>query len=139
MIHQKKIIIKDAFRGFNLITEQILAELPEIKKYQTGLLNLFIKHTSASLCVSENYDPTVRTDLETYFNRAIPEDISLYNHTSEGLDDMTSHIKNVILGSSLNIPITNGSLNLGLWQGIYICEHRNQKQIRNIVATLIGE
>jgi len=139
MIIQKEIVIKGQGRGFNLITYKILSDLPEINKYQHGLLYLFIKHTSASLSISENFDPTVRYDLETYFNRSIPEDSSLYHHISEGLDDMTSHTKNVIIGSSLYIPITNGTLNMGTWQGIYLCEHRNQKQTRKTIATIIGE
>ena len=139
MIIQKEIIVNGKTRGFNLITADILSELPEINSIKNGILHLFIKHTSASLSISENYDPTVRYDLETYFNRAIPEDSSLYQHTSEGLDDMTSHIKNVIIGSSLIIPITNGAFNMGTWQGIYLCEHRNHKQSRKIVATITGE
>ncbi len=139
MIIQKEIIIKSKPRGFNLITGEILGGLPEISEVTAGILHLFIKHTSASLSISENADPTVRYDLETYFNRAVPEDASLYRHTLEGLDDMTSHIKNVIIGSSLVIPITDGELNLGTWQGIYLCEHRNQARNRIIVATITGE
>ena len=139
MIVQKEIIINRKRRGFNLITDEILRELPELRQFKTGILHLFIKHTSASLSISENADPTVRYDLETYFNRAVPEDSSLYEHTLEGLDDMTSHIKNVIIGSSLSIPVTDGMLNMGTWQGIYLCEHRNHTRQRKIVATIIGE
>ncbi len=136
---QKEIVIKQTRRGFTLITHDVIESLPEIRNFKSGLLNLFIKHTSAGLCISENADPTVRMDLETYFNRIVPEDNSLYQHTSEGLDDMTSHIKNVMIGSSLNIPVTNGALNLGTWQGIYLCEFRNHPHNRSIVITLSGE
>lgn len=139
MIIQKEILIARKQRGFNLITHEVLEQLPEIASIGSGLLHLFIKHTSASISISENADPTVRNDLETYFNRAVPEDYSLYQHTFEGLDDMTSHIKNVIIGASLTIPITNGKLNLGTWQGIYLCEHRNNAHSRKIVATINGE
>jgi secondary thiamine-phosphate synthase enzyme len=135
---QKEIIIKSKTRGFHLITDEVLRTLPEISEFDVGILHLFIKHTSASLSISENADPTVRHDLETYFNRSVPEEMSLYRHTSEGPDDMTSHIKNVIIGSSLTIPITNGRLNLGTWQGIYLCEHRNYARNRTILATIIG-
>jgi len=116
-----------------LITNEVLASLPEISEFSAGVLHLFIKHTSASLSISENADPTVRYDLETYFNRVVPEDSSLYQHTFEGLDDMTSHIKNVIIGSS------DGRLNLGTWQGIYLCEHRNSARNRTILATITGD
>lgn len=122
-----------------MITNEVLASLPEISEFSAGVLHLFIKHTSASLSISENADPTVRYDLETYFNRVVPEDSSLYQHTFEGLDDMTSHIKNVIIGSSLTIPITDGRLNLGTWQGIYLCEHRNSARNRTILATITGD
>lgn len=139
MVEQKEIIISSKPRGFNLITSEILSELDSIGSYRAGVLYLFIKHTSASLSISENADPTVRLDLEEYFNRSIPEDGDYYLHTAEGPDDMTSHIKNVIIGSSLTIPISNGRLNLGTWQGIYLCEHRNYGGRRKIVATIIGE
>ena len=139
MIIQKEILIARKQRGFNLITHEVLEQLPEIASIGSGLLHLFIKHTSASISISENADPSVRNDLETHFNRAVPEDYSLYQHTFEGLDDMTSHIKNVIIGASLTIPITNGKLNLGTWQGIYLCEHRNNAHSRKIVATINGE
>ena len=101
-------------------------------------MQVFIQHTSAGLTINENADPTVRTDFETFFNRTVPEDISLYEHTLEGTDDMTSHIKSSLLGSSVSIPITNGELNLGTWQGIYLCEHRNHGGPRKIIVTLIG-
>lgn len=136
---QKQITLAPRKRGFNLITSEIVAQLPELKLIDAGLLNLFIQHTSASLSISENADPTVRADLETHFNKTVPEDESYYRHVDEGSDDMTSHIKNVIIGSSLTIPITNQRLALGVWQGIYLCEHRNSARSRKIVATLIGE
>jgi len=139
MIEQKEIIISSKPRGFNLITQEILSELSVLNRYKAGVLNLFIKHTSASLSISENADPTVRLDLESFFNKNVPEDDDYYLHTDEGPDDMTSHIKNVIIGSSLSIPITNGRLNLGTWQGIYLCEHRNHARSRKLVATIIGE
>lgn len=137
-IIQKEIRFNSQKRGFNLITREIISHLPELTTFKTGMINLFIKHTSASLTISENADPTVRQDLETYFNRAVPEDTKLYRHTDEGPDDMTSHIKNALLGSSLNIPITDGKMNLGTWQGIYLCEHRNYANQRTIIATITG-
>jgi secondary thiamine-phosphate synthase enzyme len=138
-VFQKQIKLSPRKRGFNLITDEILLHLPELKLIDAGLLNLFIHHTSASLSISENADPTVRIDLETHFNKTVPEDESYYRHVDEGTDDMTSHIKNVIIGSSLSIPIINKKLALGTWQGIYLCEHRNSAHSRNIVATIIGE
>jgi secondary thiamine-phosphate synthase enzyme len=138
-IFQKKISIKAKPRGFNLITNEILQLVPEIKHFQTGIAHILIQHTSASLTINENADPTVRQDFETYFNRLVPENMSLYKHTSEGPDDMTSHIKSSILGSSVIIPVTNGTFNLGTWQGIYLCEHRNSSRTRNLVITIIGE
>ena len=138
-IYQKHITLLPHKRGFNLITDEILSQLPEIRASKAGLLNLFIQHTSASLSISENADPTVRMDLETHFNKSVPEDEIYYRHIDEGTDDMTSHIKNVIIGSSLSIPIIDKKLALGTWQGIYLCEHRNSARSRKIVATLIGE
>ena len=135
---QKKIIIPQTQRGFLLITDQILSEIPEINEFKIGMLHLFIKHTSASLTINENADPTVRQDLETHFNQSVPEDANYYKHTFEGSDDMPAHIKSTTIGNSLIIPITNGSLNLGTWQGIYLCEHRNHPHTRNIVATING-
>lgn len=140
MIIQKEIFLKPRSRGIHLITDEIIFSLDELKKIKTGLMNIFIKHTSASLTINENADPTVRTDMEKYFNKIVPEsDAILYEHTYEGLDDMTSHIKSTLIGSSINIPITNGKLNLGTWQGIYLCEHRNYGGSRKIIVTIIGE
>lgn len=135
---QKEIILKPRKRGFHIITDEILKSLPEINNVNCGLLNIFIKHTSASLAVNENADPSVRYDMETHFNKTVPEDASYYTHTFEGSDDMTSHIKSVIIGSSLTIPVSIGRLNLGTWQGIYLCEHRNYGGQRKLVLTLLG-
>ena len=126
-------------RGFNLITNKIIEKIPQIKNYQYGVLYLFIKHTSASLSINENADSTVRDDLESYFNKFVPENENYYKHTCEGPDDMPAHIKSTILGSSLTIPISKGALNLGTWQGIYLCEHRSHIHLRNILATINGD
>lgn len=136
--HQTTIRLKSRPRGFHLITQEILNEISEIREITTGIAHIFIQHTSASLTINENADPTVRQDFETYFTRAVPEDMSLYKHTFEGPDDMTSHIKSSMLGSSVSIPITNGQFNLGTWQGVYLCEHRNYGGSRKIVVTLMG-
>ena len=121
------------------MTNEVLKQIPEIKNFSIGIAHIFIKHTSASLSINENADPTVRDDMETHFNVMVPEDADYYQHTFEGLDDMTSHIKTSIIGSSITIPIKNGSLNLGTWQGIYLCEHRNHGGSRRIVVTISGE
>ncbi|MEX0845577.1 MAG: secondary thiamine-phosphate synthase enzyme YjbQ [Balneolaceae bacterium] len=139
MWHQKEISLSPKSRGYHIITDEILREIPEIKTIKTGLAHIFIKHTSAGLTINENADPSVRSDFETHFNRTVPEDTSLYEHTLEGTDDMTSHIKSSLLGSSVTIPITNGGFNLGTWQGVYLCEHRNHGGSRMIVVTLTGE
>ena len=136
---QKEITLKAKARGFHLITDEILENFTEIKNIETGLLHILIKHTSASLTINENADPSVRTDMETHFNVMVPEDAAYYEHTLEGPDDMTSHIKASILGSSVSVPITNGRLNLGTWQGIYLCEHRYRGGRRKIVLTAFGE
>lgn len=139
MWFQKEIRLKARPRGFHLITEDILRQLPELEKISLGMLNVFIKHTSASLTINENADPTVRQDFENFFSRAVPENEPYYVHTYEGSDDLPSHLKNSILGCSLNIPITKGRMNLGIWQGIYLCEHRNHGGSRELVVTLQGE
>ena len=136
---QKEIKLKPKQRGFHLITDEILSKFPELVKIKIGLAHIFIKHTSASLTINENADPDVRTDMEAYFNKTVPENATYFKHTSEGLDDMTSHIKSSILGSSITVSITNGKLNLGTWQGIYLCEHRNNSYPRKIVITVYGE
>ena len=135
---QKQIRLHSFPRGFHLITGTIIQEFPEIREINTGILQIFIKHTSASLTISENADPSVRTDLESHFNVLAPEDQPYYRHTMEGADDMPAHIKNALLGSSVQIPITNGRLNLGTWQGIYLCEHRDHGGSRTLVLTAFG-
>lgn len=125
-------------RGFHLVTNEILAQAPDCRNCQVGLLHLFIQHTSASLAINENADPDVRGDLERHFNVMAPENAPYYEHTTEGPDDMPAHIKSVLIGPSLTIPITDGHLALGTWQGIYLCEHRDRAGGRRIVATLQG-
>ncbi len=137
-IIQKEIILPSFPRGIHLITSLIEKELTEIRSVSAGLFNLFIKHTSASLAINENADPTARKDLEKYLNSMVPENAPYYQHTDEGADDMPAHIKAVLIGSSLTIPVTQGYLNLGTWQGIYLCEHRNQGGARGLVATIWG-
>ncbi len=136
---QKEIILGSKRRGFHLVTDEILRQMPEIRNIKTGMANIFIKHTSASLAINENADPTVRIDMESHFNKLAPENAPYYEHDTEGSDDMPAHLKSVILGSSLNIPVTDGELNLGIWQGIYLCEHRNRGGSRRIVVTIHGE
>ncbi|MDG1751108.1 MAG: secondary thiamine-phosphate synthase enzyme YjbQ [Thalassotalea sp.] len=126
-------------RGFHLVTDKITSSLPEINTINVGILHLFIKHSSASLTINENADPTVRSDMEAHFNHYIPENAPYYQHTYEGSDDMPAHIKASTLGSSISIPITDGCLNMGIWQGIYLGEHRNHASARTIVATINGE
>ncbi|GAB1858737.1 secondary thiamine-phosphate synthase enzyme YjbQ [Flavobacteriaceae bacterium MHTCC 0001] len=135
---QKELKLQPYSRGFHLITEEILIHFPELKEIKTGQLHVFIKHTSASLSINENADGTVRTDFESHFNMMVPENVPYYTHTYEGSDDMPAHIKASLLGASLHIPITNGTLNLGIWQGIYLCEHRNNGGRRHLVVTAFG-
>jgi len=136
---QKEIQLPTASRGFHLITHDVLRAIPELSKIRTGMLQVFIKHTSASLTVNENADPTVRSDFEAHFNKMVPENAPYYQHTYEGADDMPAHIKASLLGPSVMIPVTNGRLNLGTWQGIYLCEHRDYGGSRKIVITAWGE
>ena len=135
---QKTIRLRAQPRGFHLVTREVLSRFNEIKSVKAGLLNVFIQHTSASISIGENADSTVRDDLESHFNRYVPENAPYYRHDYEGSDDMPAHIKNCIIGSSLTIPVTDGQLNLGTWQGIYLCEHRNQGGSRTLVLTLNG-
>tara|TARA_B100001179_G_scaffold213217_1_gene181696 strand:+ start:172 stop:591 length:420 start_codon:yes stop_codon:yes gene_type:complete len=139
MWYQKEITLPVFSRGFHIIMDNILEEIPEIRDISNGLLHLFIKHTSASLTINEDADPTVRADFETHFNIMVPENAPYYRHTIEGSDDMPAHLKSAILGASLSIPISKGKLNLGVWQGIYLCEHRNHGGNRKIVLTINGE
>ncbi|CAK0746247.1 UPF0047 protein YjbQ [Gammaproteobacteria bacterium] len=136
---QKEISLKARPRGFHLITDELLRGLPELCNFKVGMMNIFIMHTSASLTINENADPSVRQDFESYFNHAVPEDQPYFQHQDEGSDDMPAHLKTSILGNSLNIPIANGHPRLGTWQGIYLCEHRNHGGSRRIVVTLQGE
>ena len=136
---QREIHLKPKPRGFHLVTDEVLRELPELGDVRIGLMNVFILHTSASLTINENADPTVRQDFESYFNRAVPEDEHYYRHQDEGSDDLPAHIKSSLLGSSLNIPVTDGRLKLGTWQGIYLCEHRNHGGSRSIIVTVQGD
>tara|TARA_Y100000814_G_scaffold9251_1_gene7629 strand:- start:154 stop:579 length:426 start_codon:yes stop_codon:yes gene_type:complete len=135
---QKKISLTPRSRGFHIITDNILENIPELKDFKAGILQLFIKHTSASLTINENADPTVRIDFESHFNILAPENKNYYKHTCEGPDDMPAHLKSSILGSSVSIPITDGKLNLGVWQGIYLCEHRDHGTVRKLIATIQG-
>ncbi|MDO7138690.1 secondary thiamine-phosphate synthase enzyme YjbQ [Algibacter lectus] len=137
-IFQKEIKLEPHKRGFHLITDTILDAIPEIVEIQIGQLQVFVKHTSASLTINENADSTVRTDFESHFNKMIPENAPYYKHTYEGPDDMPAHIKASLLGASVQIPITYGKLNLGIWQGIYLCEHRDYGGARQIVISVFG-
>ncbi|MBU3821434.1 secondary thiamine-phosphate synthase enzyme YjbQ [Flavobacteriaceae bacterium XHP0103] len=136
--YQKELKLNPYSRGFHLITHEILDVLSEIKDIRIGQLQVFIKHTSASLTLNENADYTVRGDFERHFNVMVPENAPYYRHTYEGSDDMPAHIKASLLGASVNVPITNGKLNLGIWQGIYLCEHRNNAGSRKLVITAFG-
>lgn len=137
--YQSQIKLNPFSRGFHLITDKVLNSIPEIKNIKIGILQVFIKHTSASLTINENADPTVRSDFESHFNKMVPEKLPYYKHDYEGDDDMPAHLKTSILGSSVQIPITNGTLNVGIWQGIYLCEHRNYGESRSLVITAFGE
>ncbi|GAB5564894.1 MAG: secondary thiamine-phosphate synthase enzyme YjbQ [Winogradskyella sp.] len=135
---QKELRLKPFSRGFHLITHEVMNALPEINKISVGQLQVFIKHTSASLTINENADSTVREDFESHMNVLVPENQPYYKHIYEGADDMPAHIKASLMGTSVQIPITNGKLNLGIWQGIYLCEHRDYASGRNIVITAFG-
>ena len=136
---QRTLQLKPRSRGFHLVTAEVLEQLPELVGYRVGLLHLFIQHTSASITLNENADPDVRGDLERHFNHMVPENQPYYEHTLEGPDDMPAHIKAVLVGPSLTIPITEGRLATGTWQGIYLCEHRDRAGGRRLIATLQGE
>lgn len=138
LFYQEEIRLKPYRRGFHLITHTILENLPHIKGIQTGMLQVFIKHTSASLTINENADATVREDFESHINVMVPENAPYYRHDYEGSDDMPAHIKASLMGASVQIPISNGKLNLGIWQGIYLCEHRNNASGRNLVVSYFG-
>ena len=137
MVKQVEIVLPNFKRGYHLITSQIIQAIGELPK--TGLLNVFIKHTSAGLTINENADPSVRADFETFMNDLVSEDYPKFTHTLEGSDDMPAHLKSSLIGQSVTIPITNGKLNLGTWQGIYLCEFRNYGGRRKLVITVYGE
>ncbi len=136
---QKFIELEPRRRGFHLITGEIERALPELKEIRVGVAHLFVQHTSASLCINENADPSVRSDLESHFNESVPENAPYYEHTVEGSDDMPAHIKAALIGTSVSIPIADGRLCLGTWQGVYLCEHRNRAGSRRLVATIAGD
>jgi len=136
---QREIILPHFSRGFHLITNIIIDNLPELEEVDAGILHIFIKHTSCSLSINENADPTVREDFESHFNKMVPENAPYYKHTYEGADDMPANIKASFLGNSQSIPVTDGTLNLGTWQGIYLCEHRDFGGARKVVLTLMGQ
>ena len=136
---QREIRLRARERGFHLVTDEIVRQLPELARFEVGLAHLFIQHTSASLTINENADPTVRQDFESLFNRLVPQDQPYYRHNYEGSDDLPAHIKSSLLGSTLLLPIRQGELALGTWQGIYLGEHRDQGGSRRLIVTLQGE
>ena len=136
---QKRLRLPAKPRGFHLITREVVSQIPELREFKVGLAHLFLQHTSAALAINENADADVRLDLESYFSRNVRENEPYYQHTLEGADDMPAHIKSVIIGCSLTVPIGAGQLALGTWQGLYLCEHRDHGGSRSLVVTLNGE
>ena len=136
---QKEIRLSPKSRGFHLVTREILQHIPELSEFSVGMANIFICHTSASLTLNENADPDVRVDFESHFNEYVPENAPYYVHTIEGPDDMPAHIKASLLGSSVTVPVTDGRFNVGTWQGVYLCEHRNNGGSRKLIVTIYGE
>ncbi|MGB5238421.1 MAG: secondary thiamine-phosphate synthase enzyme YjbQ [Flavobacteriaceae bacterium] len=137
-LFQKQVRLAPRKRGFHLITQELVQDFPEIQQINSGLLHVLIQHTSASLTINENADPSVRKDFESHINKMVPEEAPYYVHTLEGPDDMPAHIKASLMGASVQIPITDGQMNLGIWQGIYLCEHRNRASGRKLVLTAWG-
>ena len=137
--YQKEIILPALGKGIHIVTDIIIKNVPEIKKFKVGIANIFIKHTSASITINESADPSVRIDLMDHLDQIAPEGLPYYRHTAEGPDDMPAHIKTSLLGTELNIPISDGALNLGTWQGVFLCEHRKEKMHRKIVVTITGK
>jgi secondary thiamine-phosphate synthase enzyme len=137
--HQKEIILPPLGKGIHIVTDIIIKNVPEIKKFKVGIANIFIKHTSASITINESADPSVRMDLMDHLDQIVPEGLPYYRHTAEGPDDMPAHIKTSLLGTELNIPISNGALNLGTWQGVLLCEHRKEEMQRKIIVTITGK
>jgi secondary thiamine-phosphate synthase enzyme len=136
---QRRLDLAPRPRGFHLITREVIEALPELRQIRVGLLHLLLQHTSASLTLNENASPDVRRDFESWFNAAVPEQAQFWTHRVEGADDMPAHIKAALLGPSLTLPITDGQLALGIWQGVYLCEHRNRGGVRSLLATAWGE
>jgi secondary thiamine-phosphate synthase enzyme len=136
---QKQLYLRARERGFHMVTDEILQQLPELRQVRIGIMNILLQHTSASLTLNENADPAVRQDFEDYFNHTVPEKAPYYRHRDEGSDDLPAHLKSSLLGCSLFIPVSNGRLNLGTWQGIYLGEHRNHGGSRSLIITVQGE
>jgi len=136
---QKEIHLSRKSRGFHLVTNEILSQLPELADFTVGIAHIFICHTSASLTLNENVDPDVRVDFESHFNKYVPENAPYYVHRLEGPDDMPAHIKASLMGSSVSVPVKDGQFNVGIWQGVYLCEHRNRGESRKIIVTINGE
>lgn len=136
---QRTITLQPRRRGFHLITDEVLAQLPEIESLRIGLVHILLQHTSASLSINENADSSVRRDMEAHFNVLAPEDVDYYEHTYEGPDDITAHIKSGLLGAELTVPVSDGALALGTWQGLYLGEHRNYASARSLLVTVHGE
>ena len=136
---QHEVVLEPRPRGFHLVTDEVVRGVPELSSVTVGLCHVWIKHTSAALTVNENADPSVRSDFRTWFDRAVPDDAEYFEHTAEGPDDMTSHIKASLLGPSVTLPVSGGRLALGTWQGIYLCEHRERGGARRLTVTLFGE
>ncbi len=137
--HQAEIRLKPRARGFHLVTGEIVAAVPELARYRVGVAHIYVRHTSASLTINENADPDVRADMDRWFDRAVPENAPYFEHTAEGADDMPAHLKASLLGASVSVPIRDGRLALGTWQGVYLGEHRDHGGSRTIVVTLNGE
>ncbi|GGE52626.1 secondary thiamine-phosphate synthase enzyme [Pedobacter psychrotolerans] len=138
-VYQQALSLRERRRGFHIITNEVENALPDISLIKAGICQVFIQHTSASLTINENADPTVRVDFEMFFNKTVRENDPEYKHDYEGSDDMPAHLKSALLGSSVTIPIRNGRLALGTWQGIYLCEHRNYGGSRQLIITAWGE
>lgn len=135
---QKKITLQPRRRGFHLITDDITRQFTQLQQCKIGLLHIFLQHTSAALTINENADSTVRDDFERHFNKMVPEGMPYYKHTCEGPDDIPAHLKSSILGATLLLPVSDGRLNLGIWQGVYLCEHRDHAGSRSMILTLQG-